>query len=127
MASTSSTLSWATACSSACALLLIALRCFMSVHLTRNDMASNEIRIAAHDPGVDFDTEIHPVAQQVAVVIVGVLGIAITGVALVIAASRAQIADPTGLAAGVAARSEEHTSELQSRPHLVCRLLLEKK
>src|SRR3989442_9958658 len=30
--------------------------------------------------------------------------------------------------AGLApARSEEHTSELQSRPHLVCRLLLEKK
>src|SRR5690554_737039 len=31
------------------------------------------------------------------------------------------------LAHGLAARSEEHTSELQSRPHLVCRLLLEKK
>src|SRR2546422_3963468 len=29
--------------------------------------------------------------------------------------------------AGRAARSEEHTSELQSRLHLVCRLLLEKK
>src|SRR5687768_18061281 len=29
--------------------------------------------------------------------------------------------------AGSAARSEEHTSELQSRLHLVCRLLLEKK
>src|SRR5690554_3814277 len=28
---------------------------------------------------------------------------------------------------GGAIRSEEHTSELQSRPHLVCRLLLEKK
>src|SRR3989442_10714523 len=28
---------------------------------------------------------------------------------------------------GSALRSEEHTSELQSRPHLVCRLLLEKK
>src|SRR5690554_5054700 len=28
---------------------------------------------------------------------------------------------------GVLTRSEEHTSELQSRPHLVCRLLLEKK
>src|SRR5690554_7496007 len=28
---------------------------------------------------------------------------------------------------GYAIRSEEHTSELQSRPHLVCRLLLEKK
>src|SRR3712207_8682942 len=27
----------------------------------------------------------------------------------------------------VADRSEEHTSELQSRPYLVCRLLLEKK
>src|SRR5439155_8979899 len=28
---------------------------------------------------------------------------------------------------GFRARSEEHTSELQSRGHLVCRLLLEKK
>src|SRR5215813_12935809 len=28
---------------------------------------------------------------------------------------------------GAAEQSEEHTSELQSRPHLVCRLLLEKK
>src|SRR3989442_2944981 len=28
---------------------------------------------------------------------------------------------------GQRVRSEEHTSELQSRPHLVCRLLLEKK
>src|SRR5215813_14429466 len=32
-----------------------------------------------------------------------------------------------GLCIGLAIRSEEHTSELQSRPHLVCRLLLEKK
>src|SRR5690625_6199963 len=31
------------------------------------------------------------------------------------------------LAAARATRSEEHTSELQSRGHLVCRLLLEKK
>src|SRR3989442_3247058 len=29
--------------------------------------------------------------------------------------------------AAARARSEEHTSELQSRPHLVCRLLLAKK
>src|SRR3989442_4368594 len=28
---------------------------------------------------------------------------------------------------GVEVRSEEHTSELQSRPHIVCRLLLDKK
>src|SRR3989442_8068580 len=35
----------------------------------------------------------------------------------------------SGSLSGLAAvsRSEEHTSELQSRPHLVCRLLLEKK
>src|SRR5690554_3391190 len=33
----------------------------------------------------------------------------------------------TGCARRSHSRSEEHTSELQSRPHLVCRLLLEKK
>src|SRR3989442_13313254 len=32
-----------------------------------------------------------------------------------------------GQAGRLRVRSEEHTSELQSRPHLVCRLLLEKK
>src|SRR5690554_3690669 len=32
-----------------------------------------------------------------------------------------------GMDALICVRSEEHTSELQSRPHLVCRLLLEKK
>src|SRR5690625_5423343 len=48
-------------------------------------------------------------------------------------AGRASMAD-VGRSAGVSAqtvsryfRSEEHTSELQSRGHLVCRLLLEKK
>src|SRR5690625_6778285 len=34
---------------------------------------------------------------------------------------------PVGLPKTDTARSEEHTSELQSRGHLVCRLLLEKK
>src|SRR5690554_1170485 len=34
---------------------------------------------------------------------------------------------PFILLKGQGNRSEEHTSELQSRPHLVCRLLLEKK
>src|SRR5690554_6852521 len=34
---------------------------------------------------------------------------------------------PMALAGVMGGRSEEHTSELQSRPHLVCRLLLEKK
>src|SRR5436305_3397623 len=39
--------------------------------------------------------------------------------------SRRQSDDPLGGPSDC--RSEEHTSELQSRPHLVCRLLLEKK
>src|SRR5690625_3245424 len=34
---------------------------------------------------------------------------------------------PFAARAGSVGRSEEHTSELQSRGHLVCRLLLEKK
>src|SRR5687768_18368173 len=39
-----------------------------------------------------------------------------------------QAMDAAGVDFGLlAARSEEHTSELQSRLHLVCRLLLEKK
>src|SRR2546429_3615014 len=47
-------------------------------------------------------------------------------VATRIACWRFQVSSPQGkLASGW--RSEEHTSELQSRLHLVCRLLLEKK
>src|SRR5437879_12205665 len=37
------------------------------------------------------------------------------------------LAGPAQRRLGVAARSEEHTSELQSPMYLVCRLLLEKK
>src|SRR5215813_14465790 len=40
---------------------------------------------------------------------------------------RRTVGEPTELLRAHVARSEEHTSELQSRPHLVCRLLLEKK
>src|SRR2546422_1775369 len=40
---------------------------------------------------------------------------------------RAGRGDGARLARGTGSRSEEHTSELQSRLHLVCRLLLEKK
>src|SRR5690242_21214430 len=36
-------------------------------------------------------------------------------------------ARPAGVRSAIAARSEEHTSELQSHVNLVCRLLLEKK
>src|SRR5690554_1055555 len=44
----------------------------------------------------------------------------------VVAASPATVfytAQPASLSESALARSEEHTSELQSRPHLVCRLL----
>src|SRR5687768_18241269 len=40
---------------------------------------------------------------------------------------RAGVPGPAGSAVERRVRSEEHTSELQSRLHLVCRLLLEKK
>src|SRR5690606_10100599 len=45
------------------------------------------------------------------------------------AASAGRVVTPSAgnAALGVAFRSEEHTSELQSRENLVCRLLLEKK
>src|SRR2546426_6962703 len=43
------------------------------------------------------------------------------------APGRAPRHDPPGAGAGLAPRSEEHTSELQSPCNLVCRLLLEKK
>src|SRR5258708_25887890 len=41
--------------------------------------------------------------------------------------ARRAFGDTAGFAVGWTDRSEEHTSELQSPDHLVCRLLLEKK
>src|SRR2546422_2793166 len=49
-----------------------------------------------------------------------------SGIGDVLEADRPVGAEQRGPAAA-AVRSEEHTSELQSRLHLVCRLLLEKK
>src|SRR5437870_6503635 len=43
------------------------------------------------------------------------------------AESRPRACTRTWSPSGLQGRSEEHTSELQSRGHLVCRLLLEKK
>src|SRR2546429_2179591 len=60
-------------------------------------------------------------------------GVDITGIAVMLTVSDQNVlsigANPQTPAAGVSNgnRSEEHTSELQSRLHLVCRLLLEKK
>src|SRR5438445_9129579 len=44
---------------------------------------------------------------------------------IALASTAASLSSPAGAAAR--GRSEEHTSELQSRQYLVCRLLLEKK
>src|SRR5256886_8998558 len=44
-----------------------------------------------------------------------------------VACGRSRIGLREGVADGMIARSEEHTSELQSQSNLVCRLLLEKK
>src|SRR3712207_7939276 len=49
----------------------------------------------------------------------GLSGATLLGLALVAAGAKATVFIPH--------RSEEHTSELQSRQYLVCRLLLEKK
>src|SRR3712207_7269066 len=44
-----------------------------------------------------------------------------------VSASRPRRRRPSSPSSGCRTRSEEHTSELQSRQYLVCRLLLEKK
>src|SRR5206468_7661306 len=61
----------------------------------------------------------------VAITGVGVVSAAVTGDSAALGAFLAAPAAPAGEALG--ARSEEHTSELQSRSDIVCRLLLEKK
>src|SRR3989442_3304225 len=55
----------------------------------------------------------------------GVVPTALTQLTSQVTNGQGQVAGP--FMASVPPRSEEHTSELQSRPHLVCRLLLEKK
>src|SRR5437870_8113008 len=72
---------------------------------------------SAHSRRVDAD-------RRTAVAVVVAMAAPLVSVAL--ALDHAAFAAPTPAAAGLV-RSEEHTSELQSRGHLVCRLLLEKK
>src|SRR5690625_6930055 len=61
-------------------------------------------------------------------VALGIVLIMVAAVVPLVSGSRASArAEGAGEPVGAGARSEEHTSELQSRGHLVCRLLLEKK
>src|SRR5690554_4026751 len=100
------------------------------VEVTAGDHAGGVEAVAAQgDLGqvgqVDIAIATQPQAAALAVIGV-VLGpaspdahLAVTGM---VGAHQLSVEDGSLLA-----RSEEHTSELQSRPHLVCRLLLEKK
>src|SRR3989442_11087089 len=62
-----------------------------------------------------------PATALIVTQVLGGLGLLIGGAHLFV-----HVVKDAALGMGVS-RSEEHTSELQSRPHLVCRLLLEKK
>src|SRR3989442_2254072 len=65
-------------------------------------------------------TEIYPLSLHDALPICpGVLPLGLV--------QQGQVVEAAGQVGVALRRSEEHTSELQSRPHLVCRLLLEKK
>src|SRR2546422_5012389 len=73
--------------------------------------------VLAHGAGAGMR---HPFLASVARVLAG-RGIATLRYQFPYVEAQARRPDPPGV------RSEEHTSELQSRLHLVCRLLLEKK
>src|SRR2546429_7358487 len=86
-----------------------------------NDTATTEIyTLSLHDA--------LPISQVVESLAAGVVGdvtqVFLDAQQLVVLGDAVRTAQRAGLDL---ARSEEHTSELQSRLHLVCRLLLEKK
>src|SRR3712207_7300632 len=77
--------------------------------LFRSSRCSVLVRLARSDPGWAFADGSFRVLTRLATV------------------TTARIPMITARLSGVGIRSEEHTSELQSRQYLVCRLLLEKK
>src|SRR5690625_6966158 len=58
---------------------------------------------------------------------IGSSGRSASGLCSAMAGSFQLVMSPAKMPPSASGRSEEHTSELQSRGHLVCRLLLEKK
>src|SRR5258708_24425556 len=82
------------------------------------------ISIGWKSVNLDF-FRLDPIAQGVAGFPGGMRnGIVGTGILIGLASL---VGIPVGMLTGIYLRSEEHTSELQSPDHLVCRLLLEKK
>src|SRR3712207_6971620 len=70
-------------------------------------------RSTHHRPSSPVDWRFRtPIRRGITKITYGIMGVSTSAVRLICASAR---------------RSEEHTSELQSRQYLVCRLLLEKK
>src|SRR2546422_6430226 len=67
------------------------------------------------------------VSLQNAMATAGAVANRTIGPAYVVASTATMRTSRGGMGGETSPRSEEHTSELQSRLHLVCRLLLEKK
>src|SRR2546422_2847157 len=89
----------------------IAMICFSQVSLIRGTKLLLEGADLALNPGER----------------IGLIGANGSGKSSVFALLRGELHTDKGEVDYPAQRSEEHTSELQSRLHLVCRLLLEKK
>src|SRR3712207_7614841 len=88
-----------------------------------NDTATTEIyTLSLHDALPIYSAAVQDCVRG-AVSLNGerLLDVEVAGVAVILVGRAAQREDT------IYARSEEHTSELQSRQYLVCRLLLEKK
>src|SRR2546429_6720355 len=89
-----------------------------------NDTATTEIYTLSLHDALPIST-IH--LNRVAFTIVGVTPVDYLGTLSTVPVLWAPVAARPLVGDGTRERSEEHTSELQSRLHLVCRLLLEKK
>src|SRR2546422_2446889 len=89
-----------------------------------NDTATTEIyTLSLHDALPISETRIPPGRGEP----MNDMKLGITLIAAAVALAGCGEQKPAAKAEAKPARSEEHTSELQSRLHLVCRLLLEKK
>src|SRR3712207_9594667 len=85
-----------------------------------NDTATPEIyTLSLHDA--------LPICQQVVLQVLEALQVVVEAACLAVGHEHHAVRALEHELAGGVVRSEEHTSELQSRQYLVCRLLLEKK